>query len=88
MSPEQMERIFQAFIQADSFIQRDYGGTGLGLTISLRLCRLMGGDVTVTSEKDKDRLLLFGCRLWVLVVRSCLGENYAEKSDFDYWRLR
>ena len=68
MSPEQMERIFQAFIQADSFIQRDYGGTGLGLTISLRLCRLMGGDVTVTSEKDKDRLLLFGCRLWFLVV--------------------
>jgi signal transduction histidine kinase len=53
MSPEQMERIFQAFIQADSFIQRDYGGTGLGLTISLRLCRLMSGDITVTSERDK-----------------------------------
>ena len=34
-------------------MQRDYGGKGLGLTISLRLCKLMGGDVTVTSEKDK-----------------------------------
>jgi signal transduction histidine kinase len=53
MSPEQMERIFQAFEQADSHIQRDYGGTGLGLTISLRMSRLMGDDITVTSEKDK-----------------------------------
>jgi signal transduction histidine kinase len=53
MSPEQMERIFQAFEQADSHIQRDYGGPELGLTISLRLCRLMGGDIIVTSEIEK-----------------------------------
>lgn len=56
MSPEQMERIFQAFEQADNHIQRDYGGTGFGLTISLRMCRLMGGDITVTSEKDKGSI--------------------------------
>lgn len=61
-----MERIFQAFEQADSFIQRDYGGTGLGLTISLRLCRLMAGDVTVTSEKDKG--LTFPVRLPAVVA--------------------
>jgi signal transduction histidine kinase len=37
-------------VQADSDTTRKYGGTGLGLVISRRLCRLMGGDVTATSS--------------------------------------
>ena len=50
MSQEQLSRLFQPFVQAESNTTRLYGGTGLGLVISRRLCRVMGGDVTVDSE--------------------------------------
>lgn len=53
MTPEQMGRVFQAFGQADAQIGREYGGTGLGLVISRRLCQLMGGDVTMASTFGK-----------------------------------
>jgi signal transduction histidine kinase/DNA-binding response OmpR family regulator/HAMP domain-containing protein len=50
MTPEQMGRLFQEFSQADASTTRKYGGTGLGLALSRRLCRMMGGDITVQSE--------------------------------------
>ncbi|MEG4943173.1 PAS domain-containing protein [Microcoleus sp. F4-D5] len=50
MTPEQQERLFQPFTQADNSTTRKYGGTGLGLTISQRFCQMMGGDIEVTSE--------------------------------------
>jgi signal transduction histidine kinase len=48
MTAEQSRRIFDAFTQAD-VTTRQYGGTGLGLTIVSRFCALMGGSVTVDS---------------------------------------
>jgi signal transduction histidine kinase/CheY-like chemotaxis protein len=49
ISAEQIERLFAEFTQADPSTTRKYGGTGLGLALSRRLCWLMGGDITVTS---------------------------------------
>ncbi|WP_158265009.1 CHASE domain-containing protein [Blastopirellula marina] len=50
MTKQQLERLFQAFAQADNSMARRFGGTGLGLRISKRLAEMLGGDITVTSE--------------------------------------
>jgi signal transduction histidine kinase len=50
VSETQLAEIFDPFVQAETGRTRTRGGTGLGLTISRRLARLMGGDITVTSE--------------------------------------
>jgi len=49
MTPEQMARLFEPFTQADAQTSRRYGGTGLGLALTRRLCRLMKGDVRASS---------------------------------------
>src|SRR5262245_4732445 len=53
MTPEQLAKLFQEFSQAEASTAKKFGGTGLGLAITRKLARMMGGDVTVTSEPGK-----------------------------------
>jgi signal transduction histidine kinase len=53
MTAEQKAKLFEEFTQADSLTAQRFGGTGLGLALSRKLARMMGGDVTVTSEPGK-----------------------------------
>ena len=53
MTEEQLARIFEPFQQADSSTTRNYGGTGLGLTICREFCQMMGGDIRVESEPGR-----------------------------------
>jgi two-component system, NtrC family, sensor kinase len=61
LTAEQQAKLFQDFTQADSLTARRYGGTGLGLALSRKLARMMGGDVTVVSELGKGSV--FAVRL-------------------------
>ena len=53
MTAEQQAKLFEEFSQADATTAQRFGGTGLGLALSRKLARMMGGDVTVTSEPGK-----------------------------------
>ncbi|MGE3177014.1 MAG: sensor histidine kinase [Vicinamibacterales bacterium] len=66
MNDEQLARIlrFEPFVQADASITRRYGGTGLGLTISQRFSRLMGGDLSIESRPGEGSVVT--CRLPVV----------------------
>lgn len=62
---DKQEMIFDPFAQADSSTTRKYGGTGLGLTISARLVRMMGGQMWVESEEGRGSHFHFTVRLQI-----------------------
>jgi signal transduction histidine kinase len=85
IAPDQMANLFEKFTVADDSSTSKYGGTGLGLALSQRLCKLMGGEIAVESEVDKGSC--FTIRL-PLVAGRRKGDLFAaatlvpETSDF------
>jgi C4-dicarboxylate-specific signal transduction histidine kinase len=58
LTAEQQGKLFEEFVQADASTAQKFGGTGLGLALSRKLARMMGGDVTVTSEPGKGSVFV------------------------------
>ena len=66
IAEDKLSNIFEKFSQADGSTTREYGGTGLGLTISSNLAHLMKGDITAVSELGKGSTFTFTCELGVV----------------------
>jgi len=75
MTPDQVARVFQPFVQADPSHTRRFGGTGLGLTIARRLVEAMNGSVEIESEPG------VGTRFRVLLTLPVLGAEVIDDPD-------
>jgi signal transduction histidine kinase/DNA-binding response OmpR family regulator len=70
MNDEQLERLFQEFTQADESTTRNYGGTGLGLALTRKLCQMMGGEISVTSKEGEGSSFVFWIPAVVIDLKS------------------
>ena len=82
IAPADQERIFGPFTQADASTTRQYGGTGLGLTIARRLVNLMGGRIWVQSEPGQGSIFRFTARLGLQLGPEQGPEQAAVKAAF------
>jgi len=80
MTPDQVQKIFDPFIQADSSTTRTYGGTGLGLTIAKNIVELMGGELFVESTPGTGSTFSF--EITFETIES--GDNFSDRKEFVY----
>lgn len=79
MTPEQVEKIFDPFVQADSSVTRKFGGTGLGLAISKRIVESLGGEVIATSEPGEGSNFTFAINIGAIENTPMISyEQYRE----------
>jgi signal transduction histidine kinase/CheY-like chemotaxis protein/HAMP domain-containing protein len=78
ISEEQAKRLFQPFVQADGTINRRFGGTGIGLTISKKIVQLMNGDIWFESKEGKGTTFWFEIELETKSKKESL-EDYFKK---------
>jgi two-component system sensor histidine kinase/response regulator len=78
LRPQDIERLFKPFSQADATVSRQFGGTGLGLAISKRLAEIMGGDIDVSSREGSGST--FRVRIW-LGVDTAAASLISEQSE-------
>jgi len=75
MSPEQIKRIFEPFMQAESGTTRKYGGTGLGLSITRNIVELMGGKLSVESTPGVGSKFCFELKFNTIDLSECENES-------------
>jgi CheY-like chemotaxis protein/nitrogen-specific signal transduction histidine kinase len=83
MTPDQLDKIFGAFIQADSSTTRKYGGSGLGLTICLRLVELMCGSIRVESRQNEGSVFHVSLPFEVNPQMEAVSNIPADQSPWD-----
>lgn len=82
VSPEQHDKIFSSFEQADGGISRKFGGTGLGLAISRKIIALMGGEIWIESELGKGARFIF-----TVLVEEGKVADVAEREESKSWNF-
>ena len=88
ISPENQKMIFETFVQEDASISRNFGGSGLGLSISQSLVDLMGGELKLESELGKGTVFYFELELQKLDDKLLNGESELIEEQIDLKNVR